>query len=104
MFPNRTLRQGHRYLFINSKILIMQQERLQQDNFQQDPSPERQRKLEMAKEFFRKESFQLNGKEFDLYGVLHIPETIELHHKELENAIQKAGAVIVEIGPDITAL
>ena len=61
-------------------------------------------KEEKAKEFFRKESFQLNGKEFDLYGVLHIPETIELHHKELENAIQKAGAVIVEIGPDITAL
>jgi len=58
----------------------------------------------MAKEFFHKESFQLNGKDFELCGVAHIPETIELHHQELETAIKKASAIVVEMGPDVESL
>ncbi|MBI5733960.1 MAG: hypothetical protein HY973_03400, partial [Candidatus Kerfeldbacteria bacterium] len=68
------------------------------------PDPERQRRLELAKEFFHKENFQLHGKNFELYGVAHVPETIELHHQELEAAIEKAEAIIVEVGPDFESL
>jgi len=81
----------------------MPQERPQFENVPQS-DPERQRRLELAREFFHKENFQLNGKNFELYGVAHVPETIELHHQELEAAIEKAGAIVVEIGPDVESL
>jgi len=56
----------------------MPQERPQFENVPQS-DPERQRWLELAREFFHKETFQLNGKTFELYGVAHVLETIELH-------------------------
>lgn len=81
----------------------MPQERPRFENMAQQGS-ERQRRLESAREFFHRENFQLNGKDFELFGVAHLPETIESHHQELEAAIEKAEAIVVEIGPDVESL
>ncbi|MCK9212607.1 MAG: hypothetical protein M0P61_17385 [Ignavibacteriaceae bacterium] len=64
----------------------------------------REKNLELARDLFAKENFRLNNKDFELYGVAHIPETMQLYHKELESAIARAGIVVVEGGPDVALL
>ncbi|MBI4050809.1 MAG: hypothetical protein HY396_02440 [Candidatus Doudnabacteria bacterium] len=84
----------------------MQRERPQPEHYSERPNetPEGQNDLELAREFFHKEDFQLNGQQVEIHGVYHKPATIEFHHKELEDAIKRAELVVVEMGPVTTDL
>ncbi|MDR3643186.1 MAG: hypothetical protein P4L74_06200 [Candidatus Doudnabacteria bacterium] len=51
---------------------------------------------------WKHETWNLNGKKIDFYGVAHVPETLELYGKEIEEAIIKSGIVVLEGAPTAT--
>ena len=51
---------------------------------------------------WHQERFRLNGKEVEIFGVAHVPETIERYGKELEDAVRRAALVVLELAPQAT--
>lgn len=71
----------------------------QQKNIEQDSEA-----IKVAKEAWKQEKFEINGKAVEIYGVYHRFETLDLYSAELKSAIEKSGIVMLEYAPVASGL
>ncbi len=61
---------------------------------------------ESVDEAWRKLHFEVNGRQVELYGVLHVPETLEVdeYRETLKQAIARASLVVIESMPTASGM
>lgn len=53
-----------------------------------------------VRKHWKRESCEVNGSRVELYGIVHVPKTLDVFKKELEKAIENSSAVVLEYAPN----